>query len=110
MGDRVPLEPKYDINLETGRVVNRSSGQDIPPDEPVMLFRAQDRHLPNMLAHYFVAVTPTRGDESEYQHRLAVAKRLVQICEWQAENPLRVKTPDTVLDEGWDRVGIGGGT
>lgn len=96
---RRSIEPKYDVDLETGLIINRATGRPIPSDEPVMVFRAQDHFVPDMLARYFLALPSTTAAERE--HRLAVAKRLAQICEWQAANPLRVKTPDTVVDEAW---------
>lgn len=96
---RIQIEPKYDVDLGTGRIVNRASGNPIPDDEPIMVFRAQDHYVADMLAQYFFSLPGETASERE--HRLAVAKRLAQICEWQANNPLRVKTPDTVVDESW---------
>ncbi len=94
MTDRIPIEPKYEID-EHGVVFNRNSGIAIPADEPLILFRAQDVRLPYTLCRYLI-VCQDRGQQ------LAVAKRLVQVLEWQVENPLRVKEPDTVIDENWE--------
>lgn len=92
-------EPKYVIDAETGQVYNRITGNPIPLDEPVVLFRAQDRHLPAVLEHYQQLCTT-----SEEEHRRAIQLRLDEVVTWQQCNPLRVKTPDTILDEHWPGV------
>jgi hypothetical protein len=35
-------EPKYGIDGRTARIINRATGQPIPDDEPVIIFRAKD--------------------------------------------------------------------
>jgi hypothetical protein len=92
-------EPKYVLDTETGQLVNRVSGNPIPTDEPVIVFRAQDALLPDMLASYITRCT-------DREHKLAAAIRLAEILDWQASNPLRVKQPDTVIDEHWAQVKI----
>ncbi len=94
MTERIPIEPKYEID-EHGTVFNRNSGVAIPADEPLMMFRGQDARLPYTLARYLIIC-------QDRNHQLAIAKRLVQVLEWQVENPLRVKEPDTVIDENWE--------
>lgn len=98
----LPIEPKYAVDAETGQIVNRQTVKEIPDDEPVMLFRAQDLLLPNMLANYFLSIPVDDGNNANRVHRLAVAKRLDEICDWQAKNPHRVKMPDTTIDRNWD--------
>lgn len=96
-------EPKYVLDSETGQLVNKASGNAIPSDEPVIIFRAQDALLPDVLAAYITHLGMSQK-MADREHRLAVSLRLAEVLEWQAHNPLRVKTPDTVLDESWPRV------
>lgn len=87
-------EPKYMIDTDTGQLVNRISGNHVPADEPVIVFRAQDANLPLVLTNYIATCKIP-------EHRLAAAVRLTEVLEWQSQNPLRVKEPDTVIDEAW---------
>ena len=89
-------EPKYKI--ENGQLVNRQSGQPIPPDEPVIVFRARDVYAATILEHY-AKMLPT-GD-----HRQAVMIRAAQFRNWGNEHPDRMKEPDTTLDTGWTDAG-----
>jgi hypothetical protein len=62
----------------------------IPVDEPVMLFRAQDKHFPKVLAYYLMLLAKdpeTRSDISE-----AVIAQIRAGQQWQLENGC--KTPD----------------
>lgn len=93
---RIKGEPKYSVT-DDGQLVNRQSGKPIPVDEPVIVFRAQDANLPYILCRYIMLC-------KDRQHRLAASLRLAEICQWQAENPLRVKEPDTVIDSEWPSV------
>lgn len=93
MGQRCAIEPKYEID-DAGTIYNRQSGNPIPRDEPLMLFRGQDVQLLPLLARYILMCTDT-------EHRRAVALRLAAIAQWQTDNPLRVKEPSTVIDENW---------
>lgn len=87
-------EPKYLIDTDTGQLVNRVSGNPIPADEPVIVFRAQDANLSLVLTSYIATCKIP-------EHKLAAAVRLMEVLEWQMHNPLRVKEPDTVIDEAW---------
>jgi hypothetical protein len=90
-------EPKYSLDTATGQLVNRISGNAVPADEPVIVFRAQDANLPYVLNRYIMLC-------KDPQHRLAASLRLAEVLEWQAANPLRVKEPDTVLDGEWPHL------
>lgn len=94
---KIKGEPKYALDTETGQLVNKSTGTPIPDDEPVMIFRAQDMYLPLVLARY-IELCEIR------EHRLAIGLRLAEVLDWQVNNPLRVKQPDTVLDLEWPKV------
>lgn len=90
----ISIEPKYAVDTESRKVVNRQSNRPLHDQEPVVMFRAQDARLPSVLASYLL-------DCADRNHRLAVALRLVQVLEWQVANPDKVKEPDTVIDANW---------
>jgi len=79
-------EPKYDAD-EHGRLFSRASNQSIPDDEPVMIFRAQDRHAVDMLNHYI-------GLCNDAEHRQVVRQRVTDFMEFAAKHPERMKEPD----------------
>jgi hypothetical protein len=77
-------EPKY----ETGQIINRASGEVIPQDEPVMIFRARDVYSIDVLKAYHDMVI----DED---HRVAIELRIQQFTQFKEQNPDRMKYPDT---------------
>jgi hypothetical protein len=79
-------EPKY--RFEGGRVINRASGEAIPLDEPVFVFRARDIWAALALSRYANQV----GDQ---QHREAIRARVADFRNFAAEHPERMKEPDT---------------
>ena len=83
-------EPKYTI--QDGQLVNRSSGEAIPSDEPVMIFRARDRHAEAMIHYYAELVT----DE---EHKIIVKERADDFARFRRKNPERMKEPDTARAE-----------
>ena len=88
-GMPVTQEPKYGIR--DNRLFNRASGEFIPEDEPVFIFRARDRHAIYAIAQY-------KGhylqDES---HKEAVGNRIKDFRAFMEANPKRMKEPDTAL-------------
>ena len=44
-------ESKYEAD-QNGDIFNRISGNYIPSDEPIMIFRARDKHAAAMIAYY----------------------------------------------------------
>ncbi|MHB1540854.1 MAG: hypothetical protein ACYCUE_06940 [Steroidobacteraceae bacterium] len=79
-------EPKYDVR--EGRIVNRHSGQPIPDDEPVFIFRAKDRRALTALTAYYAAITNP-------EHGKAVAARIESFKAFAVGNPERMREPDT---------------
>ena len=79
-------EPKYDVR--EGRIVNRHSGQPIPDDEPVFIFRAKDRRALTALTAYYAAITNP-------EHGKAVAVRIESFKAFAAGHPERMREPDT---------------
>lgn len=74
------------FKFEEGRFVNRVSGEAIPDDEPVILFRARDNHaIPTLLAYLDMVADP--------HHRQAVMDRLEEFSSYRAAHPERLKEP-----------------
>jgi hypothetical protein len=85
-------EPKYEIvdNI----LVNRQSGEPLPPDEPLFILRGRDVDAANAIAFYFRTIT---NDE----HRRAVGIRLDQFNAFALANPERMKKADTIITDDW---------
>lgn len=86
----VSQEPKYSVvnNL----IVNRSSGNAIPPDEPIFILRARDVYACDAIEAYASVLTPGA-------HRDIVVERLVDFSTFSHAHPERMKTPDTVVNK-----------
>jgi len=78
-------EPKYTVNGSA--IVNRASGEAIPADEPVFIFRARDKHAVSALRQYLYLVRGT--------HSAAVAQRIRDFNDFYSAHPERMKEPDT---------------
>ena len=83
-------DPKYGIAIIDGipRLINNKSGNPIPLLEPVVLFRAQDMHLPDTLLFY-------HNKCENREHQQAIDKRFAEVKEFQSLHPNLVKQPDT---------------
>jgi hypothetical protein len=90
-------EPKYKIK---GQIVNRESGAAIPDDEPIFILRARDVSAVGTLEQYH---NLNRGS-SPPEHLEAVQKRVDQFRKFAEEHPDRMKVPDTVLTEDWNKL------
>ena len=82
-------EPKYDVTGD-GHLFNRRTGDIIPDDEPIMVFRAKDAKSIDAIAEYLKACT-------DPVHRIAITRRLDDFVQYQANNPALVHEPDTEL-------------
>lgn len=82
-------DSKYGIRGE-GVLFNRQSGELIPEDEPVFLFRARDVHAVEALAHYH----NTCEDE---EHREAINRRIAEFIVWQQQNDNLMHEPTTTV-------------
>lgn len=83
-------EPKYTVNGSA--IVNRASGEAIPDDEPVFIFRARDKHACSMLGEYAQFC-------SDPAHREAVNQRFIQFGEFAEAHPERMREPDTAATQ-----------
>lgn len=74
----MPIDRRYGrVTLEHG---------DIPDDELVVVFRAEDRLLPDLLTIY-AEMCARAGEPAVYTAGVALARD--EIMEWQAVNPVR---------------------
>lgn len=80
-------EPKYDVNAD-GRIFNRATGQVIPDDEPVFIFRARDRHAIKALKYYANVCT-------DDDHVAVVERRVDDFRAFRKMHPDRMKEPDS---------------
>jgi hypothetical protein len=78
-------EPKYTVN--GSHIVNRASGEAIPHDEPVFIFRARDKLAVRALLDYAARCTG--------EHFSAVRKRVKHFRAFASWHPERMKQPDT---------------
>lgn len=79
-------DPKYGI--QDSRLVNMTTGEPIPNDEPVFIFRAKDKKILHALTAYL--------NQCENEgHVVSVEQRIVEIESWQARNIDLIKEPDS---------------
>ena len=86
------------IDLKYGRIVLADHPDHIPDDEPVIVFRAQDALLPDMLRHY---EQRCRQEGSPERHLDRTRQSLHEISGWQADHPNSVKTPGSERSRAW---------
>lgn len=77
------------IDGKYGRVTTERG--TIGEDEPVFVFRAQDRLLPNVLGFYYDICN---SEGSPPHHLDGIARREQEIREWQSENTTKLPTSD----------------
>lgn len=73
-----------------GRVTTQHG--EIPEDEPVFLFRAQDQLLPQVL-DYYRDLCKEAG--SPLHHLTGIAEAKMDVAQWQDRHPGDVKVPGT---------------
>ena len=74
------------FKFEDGQFINRVSGEPIPDDEPVIIFRARDTHSIDVLKYYrLLAKSP--------HHRKAIDDRIDEFTAYREANPQRMKEP-----------------
>lgn len=77
------------VDAKYGRVTTEYG--DIGDDEQIFIFRAQDEHLPMILAIYLLLCT--EGDSPRDQlDRILDARD--NVLNWQVQNSRKVKAPD----------------
>lgn len=84
-------EPKYSASAD-GRIVNRATGEPIPDDEPVFIFRARDKHAASALIFY-------RDQCKNEHHKAVIQSRWEDFMRFWREHPERMKEPDTEISQ-----------
>ena len=79
-------DPKYVII--DNEICNAATHEPIPPDEPVMMFRAKDRHALHTVYDYAERV-------QDSGHGTSVLRRAKDFENFRTKNPSRMKEPDT---------------
>jgi hypothetical protein len=82
------IDPKYSIDGE--HIVKTATGERIPDDEPLILFRARDRHAARML-HYYRGLC--RQDECTEFHMRGIKNRIDAFEQFAREHGERMKQP-----------------
>lgn len=85
-------DPKY----VTGPIVNSATGEAIPADEPVFLFRARDEQALKVLEFYWELIVESQ-DPADVEHAEAVRRRIEDFYAFKETYPERMKRPDTDL-------------
>lgn len=83
-------EPKYTVTRT--HIVNRASGEAVPHDEPVFVFRARDALGVRALEAYLVLIGER---EPSSMHADAVRGRIADFQRFASAHPDRMKWPDT---------------
>lgn len=76
--------------------VTLEHGDHIPDDEPVIVFRAKDKLLPQVLAYYHMLCMEAG---SPMRHLRILAEAHQRITGWQADH--QTKTPDSETSRAW---------
>ena len=74
------------FRFENGQFFNRVSGEAIPDDEPVIIFRARDWHALSVLNYYHSLV-------ADDHHAQGVMERIDEFREFRKAHPERMKEP-----------------
>lgn len=83
----VAQDPKY------GQVtVEKIPGNPFEEDEVVVLFRARDKKLPELLGHYEFLCSGEGNSPQEHLDSILSVRE--QVVEWQEQHPELVKVPD----------------
>lgn len=84
------------IDRKYGRV--KLEHGTIGDDEPVIVFRARDARLPEVLADYMKLCTLAGSPQ---RHLDLIFESYKAITDWQEENPEEVKIPDSETSREW---------
>jgi len=88
LGDKESIHPTQDpkYGIKDNRLVNMATGNPIPHDEPVFIFRGKDKHILSVLGEYRMMCL----DDS---HAGVIEDREEEIGCWQAHNRQKLKEP-----------------
>lgn len=74
-----------------GYYTNRVSGETIPAEEPIIIFRARDHHAISILREYLTLI-------DDPHHKQAVRQRLTEFETYKQNNPEKMKEPGITHD------------
>lgn len=83
----VQIDSKY----KTSGNITKMDGTPVDENEPLILFRAQDKLVPELLEKYEELC---RAAGSPEEHLNTLREKIDKIKKWQADNPDKVKVPD----------------
>jgi len=86
-GDMRKIDGKY----QTSGDITKLDGTPIPEDEPLILFRAQDKLLVPLLEKYNELCINAGSPEGQVN---LLEQRINEIKAWQATNQVKLKIPD----------------
>lgn len=92
LGLPLAQEPKY--TTDGLHLINRHSGETIPRDEPVFLFRARDALAVRALRDYLGNIKAS-ARAPDHMHADAVVQRVADFERFASAHPERMKWPDT---------------
>lgn len=82
--DGITSEEEFKINQELNKYKTLSKGSTlIAEDEPVMLFRAKDKHFVNVIGFYRDDVMTAEGDPKIIE---AIDEFIPKVKQWQRDN------------------------
>jgi hypothetical protein len=82
---------EIDGKYKTSGDLTKLDGTSIPADEPLILFRAHDKLLVQLLEYYTELCQKAGSPEAQLN---LLSKRIVEIKAWQASHQDKLKTPD----------------
>jgi len=82
------IDPKYHIEGE--KIIKTSNGEEVPDDEPMILFRARDNLAVDMLKTYLQISIEAGCTDHQI---LGVTERISEFERFAYENPERMKQP-----------------
>ena len=91
--DLIRIDDKYGVRQDdSGRICKYTNPDvSIPDDEPLIVFRAQDKMSLPMLEQYAASC---REAGSPPRFMASLYRRMADFADWQATNRLSVKVPD----------------
>lgn len=82
---------QIDGKYKTDGNITKTDGTPIPDDEPLILFRAKDKLLPQVLENYKKLCQDAGCQPRQVE---TLGPLIQQVKDWQAANPDKVKLPD----------------
>lgn len=82
---------QIDGKYKTSGDITKLDGTSIPEDEPLILFRGQDKLLLELLEKYNELC---KNAGSPQQQLDKISQQMEKIKQWQVSHPDRLKTPD----------------